>query len=138
MKGKRRTRLTVTGWFRFARLLTGAGIVAGFALQYAEQFNIPVPEVIAGQLDSFYGWGDGKTYFGLGAGVALFLSAFSVRTLASVVISIGAVLMVTLNPIVEFADQPQFTDTTAFWGAAGLVAAGVGYLIMGKLTGGKF
>lgn len=120
----------VRGAFGVAMLLAYASVWAGSSL--------PIPGFVTGILESYGRWGFGMSYGGGIAGLALLASAFSVRALSSALIFAGALVIAFGSLLVDAAQQPQLTATSAFSGGLLMIALGIAPAIMGKLTGAKF
>jgi len=129
---------TVRRIYAIARAVAGLAIIAAAAAVYAPQINVTIPPMISGLLNNYWSWGHGGNYFGLAAGVALFLSAFSKRVFWPGLIAVGAALMVFVYPIVSVVGQPQFSNRTAFLASLALVGAGFGFCLLKRLSGGRF
>jgi MFS family permease len=129
--------------FQVARFLLGAAMCVGFAAFLFQNISVaavrpilqvvnqlPMPEGVMRVLHSYYG---------LGAGVALILSSFSGRRIGPVLVTAGAVLMVGFQFIVPLISRFHVvTGQAAIYAAVGLIVAGLGWSLLGKLTTGRF
>lgn len=123
--------------FTLGRAAVGA-VILGAAVLPLIGMDAPPPLNILLNPDRYYAWGFGGTIYAALAGAVILLSTLSRRTGLSLLAVIGALLLVGGFPIVEFADQPNLTETTLKYGSMLMVALGIGPAILSKLTGGRF
>jgi hypothetical protein len=124
--------------FAVGRAALGLAMIAAFAALYAGNAGLTLPGALSDFLGRYWSWGHGGDILGLAAAVLLFLSAFSSRVLLPVLVTVGAILMVLIDPVVGMVGQPQFTSRVAFLTAVALIGVGFGANALQKITGGRF
>lgn len=138
-KSRERTALIIRLVGGLARAGAGLGVIFAYAWSQGMVSFISLPSGVSKLLSEYIEQGYGDDIFCMGAGVLLFLSAFSKRTFAPWILAVGVVLFAFLFPAIEMVDQPQFNENTAFLAALGLIVFGFGLSVLGWLgKGGEF
>jgi hypothetical protein len=115
--------------FPYVRLVFALGLIVGWAAAPRESFSLPVPGFIGGLLGKvgYYEWGLGESIIALIAAILLIGSAFTRAFVPPVLVCVGAALLIGRDLLIEAAQQPMLTQTTAF--AIGCVVLGMGTLM---------
>lgn len=134
---KKKAPVYLLGWL--SRAAVGLAIAFAALLVTPLGEMIPVPGSLLSLLEEqYYPLGHGSTIWGLGAGVLVFLTAFSRRALAPWLTLIGGLILVFQAPVIALVNQQQFNGYTSFMTGAGLAAGGFVICVLGALTGDRY
>lgn len=140
IRAHRKIKLGSYGFiFKIILGLVGLLIAAAAATKVLPKYKIDALDIIADKIPNIYfGSGLGGTEFCLGAGIILFLMAFSKKIVPRILVLVGAILLAFMFPIIQMANQPMLNQTTAFFCGLGLVAVGFALSILSAISGGEF
>ncbi len=129
--------------FQSARTIAGVLIILAWAGSRGQLPGVTLPAFIYQLFDSigYYNWGLGSVdagYWSLLAGIALLMTGASGRIIPPAMVTIGTLMIIVLNGLVRFANQPALTVQSAFYIAGGLILGGLALSMLNKIRGRDF